>query len=79
MRHRTTLLRALAKDWACDGVLLHSNRSCKPYSVGQLDLAAQLSRDGLRTLVLDGDHLDSRSYSKEQAEGRLCAFMESFE
>jgi len=79
MGHRASLLRSLAKDWGCDGVLLHSNRSCKPYSVGQLDLAAQLSRDGLRTLVLDGDHLDSRSYSKEQAEGRLSAFMESFQ
>jgi benzoyl-CoA reductase/2-hydroxyglutaryl-CoA dehydratase subunit BcrC/BadD/HgdB len=77
--HRKALLQGLARDWGCDGVLLHSNRSCKPYSVGQLDMAGKLSEGGLRTLVLEADHLDARSYSRQQIEGRLSAFMESFE
>jgi hypothetical protein len=32
----------------------------------------------IRTLVLDGDHIDMRVHGKEQTEGRVSAFMEAF-
>jgi benzoyl-CoA reductase/2-hydroxyglutaryl-CoA dehydratase subunit BcrC/BadD/HgdB len=79
LRNRVGLLAGLARDYRCDGAILHSNHSCKPYSLGQIDLGERLSAEaGVRTLVLDADHLDARVYSKEQAEGRVAAFMESF-
>lgn len=79
MDHRLSLLADMARGFRCDGAILHSNHSCKPYSIGQLDLAERVAKDaGVRTLVLDADHIDMRVYSKEQAEGRITAFMESF-
>ncbi len=79
LEYRQRLLRQLAQDYECDGAILHSNHSCKPYSMGQIDLAERLSREaGLRTMIVDADHVDSRVYAKEQVEGRLSAFMESF-
>jgi benzoyl-CoA reductase/2-hydroxyglutaryl-CoA dehydratase subunit BcrC/BadD/HgdB len=77
--YRLQLMKNLAADFRCDGAIFHSNHSCKPYSVGQLDLADRLAHEAsVRTLVLDADHIDMRVYGKEQAEGRVSAFMESF-
>jgi len=59
--------------------VLHSDRSCKPYSIGQIDLRQRLARElGFGVLLLEADHGDPRAYSPEQAEGRFAAFMESF-
>jgi len=69
----------LAKSFGVDGAVLHSDRSCKPYSVGQVDVKERLQKDmGIRVLLLEADHADERSLSGEQAEMRLLAFMESF-
>jgi benzoyl-CoA reductase/2-hydroxyglutaryl-CoA dehydratase subunit BcrC/BadD/HgdB len=77
--YRAKLMKDLAAEYDCDGAILHSNHSCKPYSIGQIDLADRLAKDAsIRTLVLDADHIDMRVYGKEQAEGRVSAFMESF-
>ena len=76
--HRQQLIRGMVEDYACDGVLFHSDRSCKPYSVGQLELREALVDEGIRALVLDADHADPRSYADGPAETRLRAFMETF-
>ncbi len=73
------LLGRLARDYGTDGAVLHSDRSCKPYSIGQVDLKDRLARDlGIRTLLLEADHNDPRAWASEQAANRLTAFMESF-
>lgn len=70
----------LSKRFHVDGAILHSDRSCKPYSVGQVDLREKLHNDhGIRSLLLEADHNDPRSFSKEQALTRVQAFMESFD
>jgi benzoyl-CoA reductase/2-hydroxyglutaryl-CoA dehydratase subunit BcrC/BadD/HgdB len=62
-----------------DGAVLHSDRSCKPYSVGQIDLKDRLAGDlGIRALLLEADHNDPRAWASEVAQNRLTAFMESF-
>lgn len=79
VEYRLNLMKDLAASYGCDGAILHSNHSCKPYSLGQIDLADRLAAEAeIRTLVLDADHIDMRVYGKEQAEGRVSAFMESF-
>lgn len=75
--HRLNLVQRLAGDYGCDAAILHANRSCKPYSSGQPDLAAELGSRGLRSLVLEADHIDSRAWSREQVEARLGALLES--
>ncbi|HET6923162.1 MAG TPA: 2-hydroxyacyl-CoA dehydratase family protein [Anaeromyxobacteraceae bacterium] len=73
------LMKSLCASYQVRGAVLHSDRSCKPYSMGQLDLRERLARDaGVRALVLEADHGDPRAWSPEQAETRLRAFMEAF-
>ena len=77
--NRLDILRRLVRDYQCDGAVLHSDRSCKPYSIGQVDLKDRLSRElGVRAMLLEADHSDPRAYAAEQGENRLQAFMESF-
>ncbi len=73
-------MRQMIDDYRLDGVILHSDRSCKPYSVGQMDQRDRLIRDfGVPALLLEADHNDSRSFSKEQVANRLDAFIEMLE
>ena len=77
--NRLRVMKALAKDYGCQGAVLHSDRSCKPYSIGQLDLKTRLADEaGLKVLVVEADHADPRGYSEEQVQNRIQAFIESF-
>jgi len=60
-----------------DGVIAHSNRSCRVLSVGVLD-AASIIREKLNipVLVLDGDHADERVYSEAETMTRIDTFLE---
>jgi benzoyl-CoA reductase/2-hydroxyglutaryl-CoA dehydratase subunit BcrC/BadD/HgdB len=79
LKNRLRVMADLIEDFECDGVVLHSDRSCKPYSVGQYDLKDALTRDlGVKVAVIEADHADPREYADEQVETRLQAFMESF-
>lgn len=80
LKNRLDILRRLSRDYSVDGAVLHSDRSCKPYSIGQVDLKEKLAEElGIRVLLLEADHGDPRAYSREQGENRLTAFMEGFE
>jgi benzoyl-CoA reductase/2-hydroxyglutaryl-CoA dehydratase subunit BcrC/BadD/HgdB len=72
-------MKSLIKKYHVDGVVMHSNRSCKPYSFGQYDLQ-KLIRDKLNipTLILEADMVDERNFSESQIESRIDAFMEIF-
>ena len=77
--HRLETLRRLARDYQVDGAVLHSDRSCKPYSIGQVDLKERLARElGIHVLLLEADHSDPRAWAAEPGENRLTAFMEGF-
>ncbi len=76
---RLATLRRLGREYGVDGAVLHSDRSCKPYSIGQVDLKARLAEElGVRVLLLEADHSDPRAWAAEQAENRLVAFTEGF-
>jgi benzoyl-CoA reductase/2-hydroxyglutaryl-CoA dehydratase subunit BcrC/BadD/HgdB len=78
--NRLGILRRLSREYGVDGAVLHSDRSCKPYSIGQVDLKERLAAEtGIRVMLLEADHSDPRAWSREQADNRLTAFMESFE
>lgn len=78
--YRLNLMRGMARDFNIDGIVFHSTRSCKPYSIGQLDLRRLLSDvDGIKGVLIDADMTDPRCYSTSQAETRIDAFIESLE
>jgi benzoyl-CoA reductase/2-hydroxyglutaryl-CoA dehydratase subunit BcrC/BadD/HgdB len=80
LNHRLHLMEKLIKEYQVDGLVIHSARSCKPYSVGQYDLKRLLmDRLGVPSVVIEGDITDSRAYSEEQARTRLDAFFEQME
>lgn len=75
--HKLGLLTSMISDFEADGVILHSDRSCKPYSVGQVDQRDRLANDlGVPVLLLEADHSDPRAFAEEQVDTRLDAFFE---
>jgi bcr-type benzoyl-CoA reductase subunit B len=80
LNHRLRLMERLIKDFQVDGLVIHSARSCKPYSVGQYDIKRLLmERLSVPSVVIEADITDSRVYSEEQNRTRLEAFFESME
>jgi bcr-type benzoyl-CoA reductase subunit B len=68
---------AMADKYGVDGVVLHSNRSCKPYSLGQYDIQRIVEkRKGIPSLMLEADMVDERAFSESQIDTRIDAFME---
>jgi benzoyl-CoA reductase/2-hydroxyglutaryl-CoA dehydratase subunit BcrC/BadD/HgdB len=70
-------MKRMVADFHLDGAILHSDRSCKPYSIGQMDQRERLMREcGIPALLLEADHNDPRAYTEEQVANRLDAFIE---
>jgi benzoyl-CoA reductase/2-hydroxyglutaryl-CoA dehydratase subunit BcrC/BadD/HgdB len=78
--HKLAGMRRMIDAFDLDGVILHSDRSCKPYSLGQIDERDRIvEQAGVPALLLEADHNDARVWSEEQATGRLEAFVEMME
>lgn len=60
-----------------DGLVIHSNRSCKPYSLGQYDIQRIVEAEkGIPSLMIEADMCDERMFSESQIETRIEAFIE---
>jgi len=67
----------MAEKYEVDGIVMHSNRSCKPYSFGQYDIQRIVrEKKGIPTLMIEADMVDERSFSESQIENRIDAFIE---
>jgi benzoyl-CoA reductase/2-hydroxyglutaryl-CoA dehydratase subunit BcrC/BadD/HgdB len=68
----------LVERFQVDGFVMHSNRSCKPYSVGQYDIRRIVTEQtGRPGLVIEADHCDPRAYAEEAIQARIQTFMEA--
>jgi bcr-type benzoyl-CoA reductase subunit B len=68
---------AMIDKYHADGVVMHSNRSCKPYSLGQYDIQKIVrEKKGVPTLMIEADMVDERLFSEKQIHNRIDAFME---
>jgi benzoyl-CoA reductase/2-hydroxyglutaryl-CoA dehydratase subunit BcrC/BadD/HgdB len=75
---RMKYLAGLIDEFSLTGFIMHSNRSCKPYSVGMYRMQDELSKmTGKPGVVIEADQNDPRAYSDAQVETRLEAFIES--
>jgi bcr-type benzoyl-CoA reductase subunit B len=80
LNNRLELMERLIKEYQVDGLVIHSARSCKPYSVGQYDLRRLLMyRLKVPSVVIEADITDSRVYSEGQTRTRIEAFFEAME
>ncbi len=76
-KYKLDTMQRMVKEFQLDGVILHSDRSCKPYSIGQIDQRNRLIQEfGIPALLLEADHDDPRAYAEEQVASRLASFVE---
>jgi benzoyl-CoA reductase/2-hydroxyglutaryl-CoA dehydratase subunit BcrC/BadD/HgdB len=68
---------SLIDRYEVNGIVMHSNRSCKPYSLGQYDIQKIIrEKRGIPSLIIEADMVDERSFTESQIETRIEAFME---
>jgi benzoyl-CoA reductase/2-hydroxyglutaryl-CoA dehydratase subunit BcrC/BadD/HgdB len=74
---RKKILKSDIKKYAIDGVVFFSNRSCKRFSLWQLELKIFLEKElHIPSILIEGDMADPGGYSQEQATTRVEAFLE---
>jgi len=67
----------LATTFQIDGVLFHSNRSCKGMDFKQFEIQRRLTRElGIPSVIFDGDQTDPNIFSEAQYETRVQALVE---
>ena len=77
LQARADLMTGLVERFDVDGMVFHSNRSCKPYSLGQYELLEEIGRrTGVPGLVLEADMCDTRLYADEPIKNRIQAFLD---
>lgn len=68
----------LIHDYSADGFVMHSNRSCKPYSLVQEVIRRQVMQEtGVPGLIIEADMVDQRVYAEEPIRNRVQAFLET--
>lgn len=68
------------EEYDVDGIVMFSNRSCRPMSIGQHEILDILKKKyDLPGLVFEGDQADAEGFSWEEAMGKINAFMEVLE
>ena len=68
------------KEYDIDGLVMFSNRSCRPMSMGQDELVDLIrERHGIPILIFEGDQADPEGFSWEDAKNRIDGFIEVLE
>jgi len=76
---RLERIEKLVSEFAGDGVVFHSIKSCRLDSACMPDYRERLIREGIPTLVIESDVADPRYFSEAQIRNRVDAFFEALE
>jgi benzoyl-CoA reductase/2-hydroxyglutaryl-CoA dehydratase subunit BcrC/BadD/HgdB len=75
---RVELLKGMVEKYQANGFLMHSDRSCKPYSLGQYVIRDEVTREtGVPGLVIEADMNDSRQWAEAPTMNRIQAYLET--
>lgn len=70
----------IVKDFQLDGIIYHSNRSCKLMDFRQFEVQRRVEANtGVPSVIFDGDQTDPRAFSLAQYETRIQALVEMME
>jgi benzoyl-CoA reductase/2-hydroxyglutaryl-CoA dehydratase subunit BcrC/BadD/HgdB len=70
----------ICRDNKVDGVLVHYNRSCKPWSGYMAEMQRRFTADlGIPCAGFDGDQADPRNFNEAQYETRVQGLVEAME
>jgi len=73
---RIALTVEFAREYDVDGAVIHWNRSCKPMSIGEMEIKNALQELGIPVLVFEGDMTDERFYSDVRVKAEIDAYFE---
>jgi benzoyl-CoA reductase/2-hydroxyglutaryl-CoA dehydratase subunit BcrC/BadD/HgdB len=74
---RLKTITDLARRFEVDGMVMHANRSCKPFSLTQGDVRDALREQlGLPVFIVEADMCDARLYNEGAIRERVAAFLE---
>jgi benzoyl-CoA reductase/2-hydroxyglutaryl-CoA dehydratase subunit BcrC/BadD/HgdB len=77
---RLQTITDLARRFQVDGMVMHANRSCKPFSITQSDVRNVLRDEfGFPVLILEADMCDSRLYDEKAIKRQVNVFLEMLE
>jgi benzoyl-CoA reductase/2-hydroxyglutaryl-CoA dehydratase subunit BcrC/BadD/HgdB len=77
LEYKIKKMISLVEGYGAHGFIMHSNRSCKSYSIGQFDIKREVTKaTGKPGLIIEADHTDARSYSPKQVEKQIQVFLE---
>ncbi len=80
MNLRRKAMKTVIERNKIDGIVFSSNRSCKPYSLMQLNQQRFISdKMGIPSVMIDVDHADSRSYNEDNVFLRIDALLEQID
>jgi benzoyl-CoA reductase/2-hydroxyglutaryl-CoA dehydratase subunit BcrC/BadD/HgdB len=79
LERRADLALKLAREYKVDGVIHFSHRGCRQSCGGEYVIRDLLRKNNIPMLILDGDAIENRNYSKEPTRLRLEAFIEMLE
>ena len=78
LRQKANTIKEIVSKFSIDGVVIHSDRSCKSQSLMQYQLKNIIEREiGIPCIVIDSDSVDPRFFSEEQIINRIDAFLEN--
>jgi benzoyl-CoA reductase/2-hydroxyglutaryl-CoA dehydratase subunit BcrC/BadD/HgdB len=70
----------IVRDFQLDGIVFHSNRSCKFMDFRQFAVQRRVeAATGVASVIFDGDQTDPRAFSPAQYETRIQALVEMME
>jgi benzoyl-CoA reductase/2-hydroxyglutaryl-CoA dehydratase subunit BcrC/BadD/HgdB len=77
LNYKIKKMTNLIESYGAHGFIMHSNRSCKSYSLGQADMKREVTKvTGKPGLMIEADHTDSRSYAPKQVERQIRVFLD---
>ena len=70
-------IAGLVDEYKLDGIIFHSNRSCKLMDFRTYEIQRQVQeKTGIPSVIFDGDQTDPRIFSEAQYETRIQALLE---
>jgi benzoyl-CoA reductase/2-hydroxyglutaryl-CoA dehydratase subunit BcrC/BadD/HgdB len=80
IEYKAKYIMQIIRDFKIDGMVIHSDRSCKPQTLGQHEMSNLVrEKAGIPVLIIDADSMDPRYFSESQVTTRVEAFMESMD
>ncbi|HLB12887.1 MAG TPA: benzoyl-CoA reductase, bzd-type, subunit O [Dehalococcoidia bacterium] len=74
---KNALMVQMAREWHCDGAMIHLNRGCEGAAMGQMEARLALAQAGFPVMTYEGNMADPGEFDEARTLARIDTFMES--